>query len=94
MYVQYRSKLQLFMENVAAPVYLKGKQAHGYGGGEEPEITGEGMKRKKVKKRGVPRLHVKHAAGELLSPDLRCFYVRVWGYGQYCTRLQNTYVDK
>jgi hypothetical protein len=27
-----------------------------------------------MKKRGVPRHHVKHAAWELLSPDLRCFW--------------------
>jgi hypothetical protein len=25
-------------------------------------------------KRGVPRHHEEHAAWELLSPDLRCFY--------------------
>jgi hypothetical protein len=28
---------------------------------------------RKIKKIGVPRLHGKHAAWELLSPDLRCF---------------------
>jgi hypothetical protein len=36
-----------YLWKVAAPVYLKGKQAHGYGGGEEPEITGEVMNRNK-----------------------------------------------
>ena len=48
------------------------------------EVGGGGMNRsnpdrvfalsdEKKKKRGVPRPHAKHAAWELLSPDLRCF---------------------
>src|ERR1017187_1838188 len=32
-----------------------------------------GLDSRKTEKRGVPRLHGKHAAWELLSPDLRCF---------------------
>src|ERR1039458_5191775 len=39
----------------------------GLNGGKQNSI------RAKQKKRGVPRLHGKHAAWELLSPDLRCF---------------------
>jgi hypothetical protein len=39
-----------------------------------------GARRKLIRtnreKRGVPRDHGKHAPWELLSPDLRCFYLR------------------
>jgi hypothetical protein len=34
---------------------------------------------RKKEKRGVPRLHGKHAAWELLSPDLRCFCKQLCG---------------
>jgi len=35
---------------------------------------GDSQNLQQSKKRGVPGLHGKHAAEELLSPDLRCFY--------------------
>jgi hypothetical protein len=44
---------------------------HGWTG--EGRTGGNKTRFAQKKKRGVPRLHGKHAAWELLSPDLRCF---------------------
>jgi hypothetical protein len=46
---------------------------NGRGRAENAAAEAFRVKVRKEEKRGVPRLHGKHAAWELLSPDLRCF---------------------